>query len=735
MTSRPSIALCMIVKNEAHNLGGLLQSVRGCFDQIHITDTGSTDNTLEFIDTINKHIDEGQPNWEDLPHINTHHFDWVDDFSAARNYSFSHATTDYVYWMDADDLLSDNKAFIHWRDTVMHAAHYWTAKYNYAYNDKNEVVCEFIRERVVKNNFGFKWHYFVHEGLLQTDPDKKVWPQAVSTWTINHRRTAEDIKQDFLRNIKLFEKHGDNLEPRMKFYYGKELYENGRPLEAGKPLMEALKDPGLQFHDRILSVQYAAQSAFQAKAFDQAIDLCMNGLRLIPSRAELWCILGDVYINQGQFENALLALKNALNCKPEKVGGILVSYGHAYEEYPLTQMTKVYLTLCDLPKARATIDLLESKGFPTKDLITEYYKIKDINRVRDDLPKSKDIIITCPPGSPVTDWDEESLKVKGHGGSETAAIEVARWIKIKRPDRRVLVFQTRQKRDVMESGVEYVPVQEMLAYTQNVEPAVHIAWRHSHRLTKAKSYIWCHDLQCPGADKLENYEKIIALSEFHKNYLMETQGIPEDKVFLGANGINPQDFPQEKSAKDPLKVIFSSSPDRGLVEAINVVKKAREISGLDIKLHCFYGFENMRKGGQGAWADGIEAHVKAHDFVTHHGQVKKTVLMQHFAESGVWLYVNDFIESYCITALEAMYSGCWSIFRDTAALKFTMKPAIDRDMCDMMQTDVPHNEALLGIWANRLAEAIIDKKWERVDIPMTQTWEKVADEFLKEFEL
>jgi len=735
MISRPSIALCCIMKNEAHNIGGLLQSVRGCFDQIHITDTGSTDNSLEFVDSINKHIDEGQPNWSGLPHIDVHHFDWVDDFSAARNYSFSHATTDYICWLDLDDLLSDNKAFIHWRDTVMHAAHYWTAKYNYAYDDKGNVVCEFIRERVVKNDFGFKWHYFVHEGLLQTDSDKKVWPNQVTTWTINHRRTAEDIKQDFNRNIKLFEKHGDNLEPRMLFYYGKELYENGKQIEAGKPLMAALKSKDLQIHDRMLSIQYAAQSAFQAKAYDQAIDLCMNGLRIIPTRAELWCIIGDVYCAQGNFQSAIFALKSAMICEPDTVGGILVSYGHAYNEYPLSQLGKVYLAQCDLERAREVIDQLEAKGYPSKELTQEYYKIKDINKLRDDLPKTTDIIVTCPPGSPVTDWDENSLKEKGHGGSETAAIEVAKWMKEKHPDRRVLVFNTRAKRDKMPSGVEYVPVQELLAYTQNVEPAVHIAWRHAHRLTKAKSYIWCHDLQCPGAEKLENYDKIIALSEFHKNYLMETQQIPESKIYLGANGITPGDFPEMVPAKDPLKVIFSSSPDRGLVEAINVVKKAREISGLDIKLDCFYGFENMRKGGQGAWADSIEAHIKAHSFVTHHGQVKKSILMQHFAGAGVWLYCNDFIETYCITALEAMYSGCWSIFRDTAALKFTMKPALEQDMCDMMQTDVPSNEGTLGIWANRLVEAILEKKWERVSIPKTQTWEKVADDFLMEFEL
>src|SRR5688572_8005507 len=109
---RPTIALCLITKNEAHNLGPLLTSVKGCFDEIHITDTGSTDNTIGFIENINK------AKWPGLPEIQIHHFDWVNDFSKARNYSFSHAKTDYVMWLDGDDKLVNTEAFIEWRDTV-----------------------------------------------------------------------------------------------------------------------------------------------------------------------------------------------------------------------------------------------------------------------------------------------------------------------------------------------------------------------------------------------------------------------------------------------------------------------------------------------------------------------------------------------------------------------------------------------------------------------------------------
>ncbi len=733
--SRPSIALCMIVKNEAHNLSRLLQSVRGCFDQIHITDTGSTDSTLDFLDKINEKIYANDPMWAGLPEIKVHKFDWIMDFAAARNYSFSHATTDYIMWIDGDDSLSDRDAFINWRDSVLHSAHYWVATYNYSFKD-GKPECVFIRERVVRRDYGFKWEYFVHEGLIQTE-GRKFWPQNVSTWVVNHVRTEEDKKTDHLRNLKIFEAHDvETMHSRMKFYYGKELFENGFPEKAGKPLLEAIADKSLDAHDRLLSIQYAAQSAFTAKAYAQAISLLMNGLQIMLQRAEYWCLLGDVHLATNNPNDAIAAYKMALQCGQNNLGGALVCYGHAYGEYPHAQIAHILLRNGNAPPAKEHVDWLEKNGSEQfKELKKAYDSAVDLSTIRTDLTKTDDIIITCPPHGAVTDWDEHTLATKGQGGSETAAIEVARWLRLK-TNRKVKIFHPRASRAVMASGVEYLPISELVGYLHNVEPYMNINWRHATKLTNAKSYVWCHDLQCQGAERVDNYDKIIALSGFHKSYLMETNGVPEDKIVLGFNGIDPKNFSERLSIqKDPLKVVFSSSPDRGLVQTIDIVKKAREVSGLDIKLHCFYGVENMRKMGHAEWADRIEQKIKENDFVIYHGNVQKQVLMDHFMTAGVWLYPADFIETYCITAIEALCAGVWPIVRSMGALPFTMSQAIKDGMCDMLDVEVK-DEASTGLWAHALIEAILEKKWTKVEVdPERYSWERVADFFIKEMEL
>ena len=89
-----TISLCMIVKNEENTLGNCLSSIEGLFDEINIVDTGSTDRTVEIIKEFTDRI---------------FHFDWIDDFAAARNFSFSKATKEYVMWLDADDIMdADN---------------------------------------------------------------------------------------------------------------------------------------------------------------------------------------------------------------------------------------------------------------------------------------------------------------------------------------------------------------------------------------------------------------------------------------------------------------------------------------------------------------------------------------------------------------------------------------------------------------------------------------------------
>ena len=97
------LSLAMIVKNEARCLGRCLRSMQATADEIIVVDTGSTDRSVEIA------RDSG---------AKTFHFDWCDDFSAARNFALAQATGEWMLVLDADETVSEPlarevKQFIH----------------------------------------------------------------------------------------------------------------------------------------------------------------------------------------------------------------------------------------------------------------------------------------------------------------------------------------------------------------------------------------------------------------------------------------------------------------------------------------------------------------------------------------------------------------------------------------------------------------------------------------------
>ncbi len=90
----PTISLCMIVKNEEMHIARCLDSVAELVEEIVIVDTGSTDRTVEIVSDYTSKV---------------YSYPWKDDFSDARNYSFSKASMDYCMWMDADDILEESE--------------------------------------------------------------------------------------------------------------------------------------------------------------------------------------------------------------------------------------------------------------------------------------------------------------------------------------------------------------------------------------------------------------------------------------------------------------------------------------------------------------------------------------------------------------------------------------------------------------------------------------------------
>jgi cellulose synthase/poly-beta-1,6-N-acetylglucosamine synthase-like glycosyltransferase len=90
-TRKPRLSVCMIVKNEQRFLGQCLASVKDIADELIVIDTGSTDRTIEIAREHGAQVG---------------HFEWCNDFAAARNASIAPATGDWILFLDGDEELS-----------------------------------------------------------------------------------------------------------------------------------------------------------------------------------------------------------------------------------------------------------------------------------------------------------------------------------------------------------------------------------------------------------------------------------------------------------------------------------------------------------------------------------------------------------------------------------------------------------------------------------------------------
>ena len=88
------ISACTIAKNEEKNIARSIESYKNYVDEIIIVDTGSTDNTVNIAESLGAKV---------------FNFEWINDFSAARNFAIEQATGDWILFLDADEWIKDNQ--------------------------------------------------------------------------------------------------------------------------------------------------------------------------------------------------------------------------------------------------------------------------------------------------------------------------------------------------------------------------------------------------------------------------------------------------------------------------------------------------------------------------------------------------------------------------------------------------------------------------------------------------
>ena len=300
--SWPTVSLCMIVKNEASHLAACLESVRDLADEIIIVDTGSTDNTVEIAHRFGAQVK---------------HFDWINDFAAARNESIKEARSDWIFWMDADDVLSPDNVIRLKQAVVGDQADAYICRVVSQVQGPNQSSVSVDHMRLFRNGLGLQFEQPIHE---QIAPMAKRLGLTIAhtNITIDHLGYAADsetLKAKARRNramiLQCLDQQPDNLY--WQFHLGINLYTLDDWAGAAENFETVLNQPpgnlsAEQIYEALALMIAAYSNLGQPDQVEQALE---RALKLFSTRQHLWVLASKFYLSQNRAEKAISLLEYA----------------------------------------------------------------------------------------------------------------------------------------------------------------------------------------------------------------------------------------------------------------------------------------------------------------------------------------------------------------------------------------------------------------------------------------
>ena len=203
-----TLSLCMIVKDEEAMIAKCLASVRDAVDEVIVVDTGSSDRTVEIAEAHGARV--------------LHHA-WTGDFSAARNVSFDAATSDWILYLDADEVLVEGDAEAlraltgqTWREA------FFLVETNHTGELESGTATTHDALRMFRNRPAYRFSGRIHEQIIDTLPSglpDRIARTSVRLEHYGYLGAVRDAKGKSARNIELLERQIDEGEDSPFLHY------------------------------------------------------------------------------------------------------------------------------------------------------------------------------------------------------------------------------------------------------------------------------------------------------------------------------------------------------------------------------------------------------------------------------------------------------------------------------------------------------------------------------------
>jgi glycosyltransferase involved in cell wall biosynthesis len=340
-----TVSLCLIVKNEEIMLERCLASIVAIADEIIIVDTGSTDRTIEIAQKFVSKV---------------HHFAWIDDFAAARNYAQSLATCEYVCRWDADCTLRDGDIS---KLLAIKNNNFDNADlYNLNYVEHFEISTDgSIKPAFQESLFFFyrrnmfHWESPIHNQLVINNSTIKPKIRSDNQiYVLHHREESGKLwrKKQTLEILKSrVDKNGSDYQ-RMLYFYARELYFDTQYDESIIQFQKILR-LNIQNHLRDYAIEKIFFALFYSNQYNR-INKFQNLIhgKLSPCitllKADLLC-LSDPIGASVEYQNYINSPFLAKDCQYE--------YDiERYQVHPYIQLAKIQIYNQDPDNARINLN-------------------------------------------------------------------------------------------------------------------------------------------------------------------------------------------------------------------------------------------------------------------------------------------------------------------------------------------------------------------------------------------
>ena len=681
----PKTILYMMVCNEERTLPRTLKSVPSNIQECVFYDTGSTDNTISVINTwaadTNRKV-----------HILTGNFI---DFSTSRNYGLKYAETfcnigDYILLLDANDELQIiGNPTIAIPDNVNAVAVYSIWKLI------NGDISSHPKFLLIKARKNVHYRGRVHEVLFDGDkqfespyflPNVQLFQDRELEQTKTEARFKADIemlKQDYEENF---------MMAHAAFYIGRTYMMLGEVGNALEWLKKQVNIPDANKQELAMSYLYMGRitlarvqtgETYLIKSANKFLAKKLKKYFLksysINADAEPLTWLLEYYYFQKKWSSGYIYAQHACLLERPKCNA-------SYMEHVYSCKRWCYMAIFCLntdhfyegtqalkhaqPTTEAQHKLVEEirlkyvqKAFT---FTTSTIKTKFINTPTPTSNQKHIILIAC--GLYYSKWDGRLVDAKsGVGGSELVAIKNAEYL-AKNLTNYEVYFCCDCDSEITVRGVHYIPLHTYDAFIeQNLIHTLYV-YRIANmiRYTNVNNvYLSLEDVTFVGTLIIDSvFRKVVLKSKWQYTH-PENVRIPASCIQVIGNAIDPNRF-AVSIPKNPHKFIYTSCPERGLVNLLRIFPKIKTFMP-QAELHVYVDFSNPKRYSQINAAE-VQQTINTTPGVHLHGRISQEELATECLSSTYWIYPTVFCETYCISAHEMMAARVLCVYHTIGAL-------------------------------------------------------------------